>query len=115
MKFDHTQLFPKQKAIYALGQIAGALECFQYNRAKYKKNQDDAKKYLAAVKARPYIGNGYYHDGTWITELSDQKVAEMDLLKARGDYVRNVIPLEKYYRKLKHEFRENHPDYVGWL
>jgi hypothetical protein len=67
------------------------------------------------VKARPYRGNGYYHDGAWIAEPSDQEVAEMDLLKARGDYVRNVIPLEKYYKRLKHEFRENYPDYDGWL
>ena len=113
--FDKTTLTKEQQALYALGKIQGAFECFQYNKTKYKKAQDDAKKYLAVVKSRPYIGNGYYHDGVWISEPSDQEVAEMDLLKARGDYIRNVIPLEKYYKKLKHDFRENYPDYVGWL
>lgn len=116
MKFDHTTLSTEQQAIYALGKIHGACECFVYSKHKCKKLQDDAKKYYAAVKAKPYCGNGYYHyDGSWISEPSDLEIAQRELDKARGDYVRNVIPLEKYYKKLKHEFAENYPEYLGWL
>lgn len=116
MKFDHTTLSPEQQAIYALGKIHGACECFVYNKQKYKKLQDAAKKYLAVVKVKPNRLNGYYHyEGSWVVEPSDLEVAQLELDKARGDYVRNVIPLEKYYKKMKHEFTENHPDYIGWL
>jgi hypothetical protein len=93
MKFDHTTLSPEQQAIYALGKIHGACECFVYSKHKYKKLQDDAKKYHSAVKAKPYRMNGYYHEGSWIAEPSDLEVAQMDLDVARGNYVRNVIPL----------------------
>ena len=96
-----------------LGQVQCAKAIFLHNKEKYTKIIK-SKQTVVDILAEDnsFTCNGYYHDGVWISTPSNSELAEAELNVAKSDYVTFVIPLEKFYKKLKHEFVEQYPDHL---
>lgn len=97
---------------FEIGRIFGVYEMMKYLRRKHKDRFKEAK--LQLMRARADLDSfGMYDDCGPSYEAA--------YARAQGEYLeteeqlRLYISTQKYFRKLKHLFREQHPEYVPVL
>lgn len=96
-----------------LGQVQCAKAIFLHNKEKCINIIKSAQAVVDILEEdNSFTCNGYYHEGVWISTPSDYELVEEELNAAKANYDLFVIPLEKFYKKLKHEFVEQYPEHI---
>lgn len=96
---------------FAIGQIIGVSRAASHAKKKHK---EEVKK----EKAEYEIAKKEYddcHSPDLFDILERAFTRQQEILSMTQQQYRRVASLEKYFKKLRHEFKEKYPEHIGLL